>query len=211
MKILATAVLLTPLACAQTFVVDAANGPGTNFTDIATAVAAVPDGAILEVRPGEYGVFQIQNKSLTIVGTAGVLVRSGIEGTAFDVVGLASDQAVTVRQVAWDGVFPGLFSSVVCRNNRGTVLIDECSPTSGGGRVIFTDCDRAFVRDCLLRSNSVTTAPLDCYSSNVVVTGTDIRSQAFCLRQGGGRVQIAASALTTMVPIAFGQAAVFVG
>src|SRR5437762_9224013 len=41
-------------AIAQTFIVDAANGPGTNFTEIATAVAAVPDGAVLMVRAGSY-------------------------------------------------------------------------------------------------------------------------------------------------------------
>ena len=45
---------LLPLASAlvaQTYVVDAANGPGSQFTDLPTAVAAVPDGATLLVRP----------------------------------------------------------------------------------------------------------------------------------------------------------------
>ena len=36
---------------AQTFIVDAASGPGTNFTDLPPAIAAVPDGAIPLVRP----------------------------------------------------------------------------------------------------------------------------------------------------------------
>ncbi len=40
-------------AASQTFVVDAGNGPGTNFTSIAAAVAAVPDGPVTapEERP----------------------------------------------------------------------------------------------------------------------------------------------------------------
>jgi hypothetical protein len=53
---------------AQTFIVDSANGPGTNFTDLLTAVAAVPSGATLHVRPGSYNGFAVSNKSLTIVG-----------------------------------------------------------------------------------------------------------------------------------------------
>ena len=47
--------LVFPAAApAQTFVVDAANGPGTNFTDLLTASTTVPDGATLLVRPGHY-------------------------------------------------------------------------------------------------------------------------------------------------------------
>ncbi len=59
---------------AQTFVVDAAGGPGTNFTSIAAAVAAVPDGARLLVRPGTYAAFTVHQKGLTILGDAGAAV-----------------------------------------------------------------------------------------------------------------------------------------
>ena len=65
---------LAAAAVAQTFIVDVNSGPGTNFTSIAAAVAAVPDGAVLEVRPGTYAAFTIQNKSLTVFGQAGVQV-----------------------------------------------------------------------------------------------------------------------------------------
>jgi len=63
---LAIAALAFPIR-AQTFIVDAANGPGTNFTDIATAAATVPDGAVLEVRAGNYGSFAITSKGLTVL------------------------------------------------------------------------------------------------------------------------------------------------
>jgi hypothetical protein len=53
---------------AQTFIVDAQNGAGTNFTDIQAAVTAVPSGATLHVRPGGYSGFSIANKSLTVIG-----------------------------------------------------------------------------------------------------------------------------------------------
>ena len=37
---------------AQTFIVDASNGPNANFTSIVAAVSAVPDGATLVVLAG---------------------------------------------------------------------------------------------------------------------------------------------------------------
>ncbi|MBK8978262.1 MAG: hypothetical protein IPM29_20350 [Planctomycetes bacterium] len=39
------------VAVAQTFVVDAAGGPGAHVTSIAAPVAAVPDDSALQVRP----------------------------------------------------------------------------------------------------------------------------------------------------------------
>lgn len=59
---------LCALLPAQTFVVDASNGPGTHFTNLPAAVSAVPSGAVLHVRPGTYAPFTITNKSLTVVG-----------------------------------------------------------------------------------------------------------------------------------------------
>ena len=59
-----------PLA-AQTFVVDAAGGAGSSFTNMPAAIALVPDGATLLVRPGHYGSFSISAKSLTILADSG--------------------------------------------------------------------------------------------------------------------------------------------
>lgn len=52
---------------AQTFIVDANNGPGTHFTDLPQAVGTVPDGAALRVRAGDYSAFRVTGKSLTIL------------------------------------------------------------------------------------------------------------------------------------------------
>ena len=50
---------------AQIFVVDCSGGPGTDFTSIRAAVAAVPDGARLLVRPGIYQPFVVDGTSRT--------------------------------------------------------------------------------------------------------------------------------------------------
>lgn len=71
------------LSCAlsaQTFVVDAAGGPGSNFTDIAAAVAAVPDGATLLVRPGSHGGFAIAGKGIALLAQPGAVVGDAWAG-----------------------------------------------------------------------------------------------------------------------------------
>ena len=62
---------LVAAAPAQTYIVDGANGPGTNFPDIASAIQAVPDGAVLRVRPGNYGAFFIDGNQLWALAASG--------------------------------------------------------------------------------------------------------------------------------------------
>ncbi len=58
---------MMPALAQGTFIVDLANGPGTNFTQIAAAVSAVPSGSILHVRTGNYAAVDINGKALTIL------------------------------------------------------------------------------------------------------------------------------------------------
>ena len=88
--------LLAAVVPAQTFVVDVANGPGTNFTQIAAAVAYAPDGAVLQVRPGHYASFAITGKSLTIVGGPGVTFGEMFSGS-ITIASLAQGQRVVLH------------------------------------------------------------------------------------------------------------------
>ena len=65
MRLALALALLSPLAGATTYVVDVANGPGTDFTQIATAIAAASPGDTLLVRSGQYQSF-VLDKSPTI-------------------------------------------------------------------------------------------------------------------------------------------------
>jgi len=74
--------LASPAFCG-TWIVDQANGPGTNFTDIPPAIAAAVPGDVLIVRTGTYSPFTLQH-GLTILGqstsvkTSGGIVLSGV-------------------------------------------------------------------------------------------------------------------------------------
>ncbi|MBL9077290.1 MAG: hypothetical protein JNL08_07300 [Planctomycetes bacterium] len=65
-----------------TWIVDAANGPGTNFLDLPAAIAAASDGDTILVRAGTYSPFTITGKNLQIrgAGAAATLVDALVAG-----------------------------------------------------------------------------------------------------------------------------------
>lgn len=79
MSTLASSVLLAVLAVpalaqAPTFVVDAANGPGTHYTNLQTAVSSVPDGSNLVVRSGNYGSLDVGQRGVALLGEPGATI-----------------------------------------------------------------------------------------------------------------------------------------
>lgn len=113
---------LLPWLGAQTFVVDAANGPGTHYTSIDAATVAVPDGATLLVRPGTYGPFRIQRKALTVLGGPGVDVAQPTTLPA----------AVEIQNT-------GVSQTVVVRGLRLVTCLGQVSVLYCGGRVLLED------------------------------------------------------------------------
>jgi hypothetical protein len=62
-------IISTVLALLPTiWIVDASNGPGTNFTNLPPAVAAAASGDTIVVRAGSYSAFTVTGKALTIRG-----------------------------------------------------------------------------------------------------------------------------------------------
>lgn len=143
-----------PVLCAQTFVVDAANGPGSQFTTISAAIAAVPDGAVLDVRAGAYAEnLVIQGKSLRILGQPGAHLVVPSAGQ-LSVQGLAATQQVVVRGFTVDvqSIF-GAFG-IVLGNNQGTVVLEDLVPffLGYGSMTLAADSTATLlVRGCTFR------------------------------------------------------------
>lgn len=164
---------------AQTFIVDAANGPGANFSDLPPAIAAVPDGAILLVRPGTYGRIELDGKGMSILATApGVVITPPFQiptGGPIVVMNLLASQAVTLRGLTLQG--SPLTVRGMVRNCDGPVLIDDftsqTSATLGEGNVItlaVEQCANVTLRNCHLRASHA----LDVFRSDVVVENSDL-------------------------------------
>lgn len=124
-------VVCSPIA-AQVFVVDAASGPGTHFTAIDTAVAAVPDGAVLLVRAGVYAPFVVAAKGLTIAGEPGASVQAAT-GAAITITQTSPAQRVIVRDLGimappWQG---GGSPGIVVDATQGAVALLRLATSSG--------------------------------------------------------------------------------
>lgn len=141
--------LLAPVlaAHADVLVVDAAAGPGSDFTQIQAAVAAAADGDTLLVRNGNYAErVRIEGKSLALVADGDAV---GLTAFSFFTYGfsptitirdLAADQEVLVRGL-------DLASGVAIEDCDGAVWIDEVYV---GGRATCYDggVAGAYVANC---------------------------------------------------------------
>ena len=151
-------------ALAQTFIVDAANGPGTHFTEIATAVAVVPDGAVLDVRAGNYASFTIASKGMSVLCASGVTVPSGLGVT---VTGTTATQTVLLRGLR---SAYGPLSLVGC---QGLVVLQDCD-SFPSGRIEVTGCAQVHAANCLFGGFYGTGATIDNSTAvfrDCVVTG----------------------------------------
>ena len=141
------ALLLASFVPAQTYIVDVTGGPGTHFTTIAAAVAAVPDGAVIVVRPGTYSHFTIGNKSLKLLADPGAIVTS-FSFPQISVSGLQATKSVVLSGFV---VRPPLGQGsvlVVLNACAGSVLIDRMNLGAGEpGWFQAMSCDRVLVRD----------------------------------------------------------------
>jgi hypothetical protein len=178
---------LAVAAATQTFIVDAASGPGTNFTNIAPAVAAVPDGAVLRVRAGTYSEFAINGKSLAVLGEPGARVACLNAGVG--VVNLLPHQAVVLRGLELSAVIGmsnwGILS---CYNNQGVVRLAGLRPGLGQTILSVQQCDSVFADDCTITGQTLLVA------STVVFTNCSLFGSMTgwppAITQQGGRTQL---------------------
>lgn len=176
---------------AQVFVVDAANGPGTNYTSIAAAVAAVPDGAVLLVRAGLYGEFTIGDQSLAVLGGPGVVV-SDVLGAPIRIDGLSSGKAVTLYGLDWSS-YSGP-SRLQCTNCAGRIMVESCranlAVSSAGGRIELTDCARVGLRASSLEGGGIMYSCVEAVRSNLLVEDSWLRGYRAAIELSLSQVQV---------------------
>lgn len=178
---------LQAIVVAQTVIVDANNGPGTHYTDLSVAVSAVPDGALLLVRSGEYGPVQLLGKSLTITFDVGAYFRqSGSVSVAIE--GLGSGQSVFLRGLQ----FAPNLGSMVIRNNLGFVDIESTGLARSAVAVQY--CDRVRLKGFTFFDGVQVT------SSNILFERCSIEGRGLAsgpgLTQNGGAVDLVETSVT---------------
>jgi hypothetical protein len=175
--LLAAVCSFAPVGAAQTFVVDAANGVGTHFTTIAAAVAAVPDGATVLVRPGQYAGFHVQAKGLTLLGGAGVrLSNPTYQPSPILVSATTAGQSVVIRGLTTSGTR----QEVEVTDCAGLVLLEDIADSSRGTYDMPTEVRITRSSQVLLRAMQIGMGVVVALDSQVVlescaVYGTDAR------------------------------------
>lgn len=154
-SLVVAALSCVPLA-AQSLVVDIDNGPGTDYTTIAEAVAAAPDGGVITVRAGNYfDAVTISQKSLTILGEPGArLFPSMLNG--FRIEDLLPGQLVSVAGLRVDFT-QATDPSIYCVDNLGVVALDDVA--TGRANLWVENCAAVTVRDSQFE-NSINGAAL---------------------------------------------------
>ncbi|MBX3464535.1 MAG: hypothetical protein KF830_15305 [Planctomycetes bacterium] len=113
----ALAALLLPTI----WIVDAANGPGTDFVDLRAAVLAAASGDTILVRAGSYGPVSLCGKALSIRGSGpAATVVAGIT-----VLGVPLDEAVLLAGLRFEPA-PGTKAPAVLVQGPGAVLVNDC-------------------------------------------------------------------------------------
>lgn len=111
------------------FVVDAAAGPGFDFTDIQPAVDAAGPGDIVLVRDGTYGGFTIDGKGISVVAEQGASVFFSAPVT---VQACPADEDVLLRGLdvaggAAGALFGATTHAVTFHLNEGDVWVEDCT------------------------------------------------------------------------------------
>lgn len=129
-----TLAALSPATSAanQVHVVDAANGPGADFTSLGFAILLAGEGDILLVRPGSYGANGVTGKSLTFIGDPGPSgARPRVSGLTIK--SLAAGQKVVVRGIDGNpnpgGSLIGLGATIEVRDCVGAVFVEDFEVT----------------------------------------------------------------------------------
>ena len=94
--------LAASLAAQRTWIVDVANPPGTDFTDLPPAEAAAAHGDTLLVRAGNYSAF-VTSKGIVVLGASGTVVQGNLFTAAITVSALPAGRVFRAHRLVLGG------------------------------------------------------------------------------------------------------------
>tara|TARA_R110002072_G_scaffold141664_2_gene286897 strand:- start:684 stop:1823 length:1140 start_codon:yes stop_codon:yes gene_type:complete len=134
------------LAQNQTWIVDTANGVGTNFTDLPAAVIAAQPGDSIVVRAGDYTGVSVY-EGISILGESGArIVFGGPTYTGILVSQIPAGQTCSVSGLQILVANP-LSGSLHAINNAGNVLFERITTIS---KAWVSDCANMRIEGCSL-------------------------------------------------------------
>ncbi|MFQ5505707.1 MAG: hypothetical protein ACE5F1_13055 [Planctomycetota bacterium] len=163
---------LASLGSAQrTWIVDAANGAGTDFKDIPPALAAASDGDRILVRKGTYTP-GTTGKALRMAGLPGAVIHATPTNKNFVVTGLSRSKSFVMRGFKLTAV-PAVFTSwgapLQIRNCEGRVHLEAITSLIDSSAILYSvqvqQCRAVSLANCALVPG------LSAYKARIVATG----------------------------------------
>lgn len=177
LRAVALAALTLPGAAQSVWVVDATDGPGTDFTTLWSAIDAASEGDVLLVRPGVYGAV-IDGKSLVLLGDGATLP----ELSSLEIRGIDATQLVAVRGLEMK------LGTAVLEGCAGTVLLEDWRSIG----LWISHCEDVVLRNAELTGNVAVGMPaggIDATESDVFVYDSSVRGlPGFLTPQGSPAV-----------------------
>lgn len=178
--VLAAFVLLTvPALTAQSavHVVDPANGPGTDFTSLAAAVAAVANGDVLLLRAAHHPALTIDGKALVLAADSGASVTLD----ELTIQNLPAGKNLVVRGLAFAGTPSD--GALLVQDCPGSVWLEGCSVASTHfpleNCVTCQDCAAVVFESCqvlgIFLGSCQATGAIHALRSSVYVYGGSVR------------------------------------
>lgn len=195
---LVLALVAAPAFAQRTWVIDAANGAGTDFTDLPPAVAAATAGDLLSVRQGTYTGFAT-NKGLRIVSLQPSTLTWNNGGVQMTVANLPAGETFSMHGFDAPRRFPFV---ATLTSNAGRVVLSALRSlqTCGCGPLhqnppsfAITDCVQVSLDECVNYGGPAVSS----VRSNVVLTNCQLGfpapgdPQGDCLYVEGGEVEVA--------------------
>lgn len=188
----------TQLAAQRTWIVDSANGPGTDFTDLDPAVAAAGVGDTIILRPGRsaagvpYTLMRDITRGLRVVAPGNVPV---LVDTRYRLISIPEGEMFVLDNVRFTG--PGGGRGMIPQSSLGTVVVSRLreEPWDYSGIGSATDCARLIWTDCHV-------------TMQWGVTAVPARSRVYIL---DSRMECLDSGLRAYMPIPFSPVSIEAG
>lgn len=142
------AACFSSIGYAGVVVVDASNGPGTDFTQLAPAIAAAANGDTLRIRTGNYsGSFTIDGKSLDLVGEPNATVPAI---GPLVVKNLAVGQRVLLQSLEFTAANSFMLptKTLTATNCAGHLTLDRCRIALGSDDLVLDHCGEVVISRC---------------------------------------------------------------
>jgi hypothetical protein len=190
----ALALFLASLPCQRTWIVDARNGAGTDFTDLPPAVVAAAAGDHLLVRPGDYRTPRI-TKPLRIRGEAGARVLlAPLPPRSLEVTGIAAGETCVIHGLEVLGPGHSVLGGVRVAGCAGVVVLSRVrivTQDQGVPALHVVDCSAVVLAACTVGFHSLfersrvaaTACTFDAFQPLSQVAGLTLRKTAVELTQ----------------------------